>query len=608
METMDTHFIQASSAMKTQFLTTLLLLLGFLFITSCHPGRHEKMQHQLETLSLHNQQDSVLTDDSLAQALADWFDDHGKPNEQVLAHYLLGRTHADRGEAPAAIAAYHDAIDRADTTAQDCDYYTMSSIYGQMAWLYHQQLLLSYEIEAHRKASHYNFLAGDTLYALYEKKMVAGVYILQNKVDSAAFVINDAMRQFREHGFTQDELQTSIMLLHLYRDNPDKLSETKQLIDRYDSLSESLSSGLELQSSMRKYYYYKGKYYEGINMLDSAEIYYRKVYRPGMSFVEYDPLYSGLLSVFKKQHNADSIAKYAELYCAVNDSSISIKDRETTAKMSASYNYSRYQKMALKSERKAHETMMTLVFVVFLVLALSAILYFWLKNYRNKQRLELERQKELQRKRQQEMEKLEAEFIDISDRYEKNRRALQLLEESHKEAINSVQQTLDGARSTIDELNKRYEANISLFRNENEILKQKIEELSSHKTIAALMEKSKRFEEEQTVKRIIEISDDPRLHIRKREWEDYIFTVGRYYPDFLSDLRETPDLTDQETYAAVLVLLNIRTDDIARLLNVSGQRVTNIKSNLNLSLFGVKSARPLFDNIKSRYGIFLLGK
>jgi len=566
------------------------------------------MQEQLETLSLHNQQDSVLTNDSLAQALADWFDAHGKPNEQVLAHYLLGRTHADRGEAPAAIAAYHAAIDRADTTAQDCDFRVLGSVYAQMASLYHQLLLLSYEIEAHKKASEYDYLAKDTLYAIYEYKMIASAYILQNKMDSAAFVINEAMQQFREHGYTQDELQTSIMLLHLYKDAPDKLSETKQLIDRYDSLSESFSSGQELQSSMRKYYYYKGKYYEGINMLDSAEIYYRKVYRPGMSFVEYDPLYSGLLSVFKKQHDADSIAKYAELYCAVNDSSISIKDRETAAKMSASYNYDRYQKMALHSERRAHTTMMTLVVVVSLMLVLSAILCLWLKNYRDKQRLEHERQEVLQRKKQQEMERLQTEFIDISERYEKNRRALQLLEESHKEAINSVQQRLDGARSTIDNLNKRYEDSMALFRNENESLKQKIEELSSHKKIAALMEKSMRFEEEQTVKRIIEISNSPRLHIRKREWEEYIFTVGRYYPDFLNDLRESPDLTTQETHAAVLVLLNIRTDDIARLLNVSGQRVTNIKSSLNLSLFGVKSARPLFDNIKSRYGIFLLGK
>ena len=103
--------------MKAQiFSVSSLLSALLLFMAVACTGRHEQMQQQLALLRQHNQQNSVLTNDLLAQALADWFDDHGTPNEQVLAHYLLGRTHADRSEAPAAIAAYHDAIDHADTT------------------------------------------------------------------------------------------------------------------------------------------------------------------------------------------------------------------------------------------------------------------------------------------------------------------------------------------------------------------------------------------------------------------------------------------------------------------------------------------------------------
>ena len=173
-----------------------------LLLAACQGGhRHRHMQQQLDSLQAMNQADSVLTDDSLAQDLADWFDRHGTSNEQMEAHYLLGRTHADRGEAPAAIDCYLEAAGCADTTATDCDYHTMSSIYGQMAVLYHRQLLLSYEIDAHRKASYYNYLAGDTLYGLYEQKMIAGVYILQNKRDSAETILNDVMRLYRERGY-----------------------------------------------------------------------------------------------------------------------------------------------------------------------------------------------------------------------------------------------------------------------------------------------------------------------------------------------------------------------------------------------------------------------
>ena len=76
----------------------------------------------------------------------------------------------------------------------------------------------------------------------------------------------------------------------------------------------------------------------------------------------------------------------------------------------------------------------------------------------------------------------------------------------------------------------------------------------------------------------------------------------------LKDLKETPDITNQELYTALLVIFNMRTDDIARLIDVSGQRVTNIKSSLNLTLFGIKSARPLYENLTNRYGIYLFEK
>ena len=110
----------------------LILLFSILLLAACSGGQSERMQQQLAALQAMNQADSILTNDSLAQALANWFDRHGTPNEQMEAQYLLGRTHADRGEAPAALTAYHEAIDRADTTATDCDYRQLSRVYAQM--------------------------------------------------------------------------------------------------------------------------------------------------------------------------------------------------------------------------------------------------------------------------------------------------------------------------------------------------------------------------------------------------------------------------------------------------------------------------------------------
>ena len=115
----------------------LLLLL----LTACGES-HEQMLRQLEELERMNRAYETLSNDSLARDLADYFDRHGTPNERMRAHYILGRTYADMGEAPAALNAYLDAADCADTTATDCDYHTLSRIYGQMADVFYEQNLI----------------------------------------------------------------------------------------------------------------------------------------------------------------------------------------------------------------------------------------------------------------------------------------------------------------------------------------------------------------------------------------------------------------------------------------------------------------------------------
>ena len=117
-------------------------LVGIIFLVvslllSCTDG--ERMRRELAGLQARNEAGSLLTDDSLALALCDYFDRHGTANEKMLAHYLLGRTYDDMGEAPAALDVYFDALELADTTAEDCDYGVLRGIYGQMSQIFHRQ-------------------------------------------------------------------------------------------------------------------------------------------------------------------------------------------------------------------------------------------------------------------------------------------------------------------------------------------------------------------------------------------------------------------------------------------------------------------------------------
>lgn len=361
------------------------LLFAIVLLAGCTDGTERR--HQLEELERQNRADSLMANDSLALDLARWFDRYGTRNEQLRAHYILGRTYADRGETPRALDSYLDAIAKADTNSADCDFRTLSALFSQMADLFHRQLLLTNEIEARRHAAYYAQRAGFPLYAISEKKLSAGIYILLNKRDTAEIMLNDVLHLYKKHGYEQDAIQASLMLMFLYVDIPEKLSVLDSLIYQYDNKSNLFDKTHELPPYYRQFYYYKGKYFENLNNHDSAEFYYRKVSGPNMPYVAKDPMYKGLLRVFRKRHIADSIAKYSQLYCEANDSSIAIKDQQLTAQLAASYNYNSIQKEAKENAVKSYvANIRSICLLVALIVAISVIaLIVWNNRKKRKQ-------------------------------------------------------------------------------------------------------------------------------------------------------------------------------------------------------------------------------
>ena len=102
-----------------------LVLTFLLLLAACTSGDRQQRLAQLEELERQNVADSLMTNDSLAQALADFFDRHGSPNERMRAHYILGRTYADLGEAPAALDSFYNALSCVDNSIFQEDYWTL---------------------------------------------------------------------------------------------------------------------------------------------------------------------------------------------------------------------------------------------------------------------------------------------------------------------------------------------------------------------------------------------------------------------------------------------------------------------------------------------------
>lgn len=562
-------------------------------------GRHFRMQYLLHRLNAENKTSAKFTSDSLAKVLADHFDNHGTTNERMLAHYLLGLAYSDMGEAPQAINSFQNAIDAADTTVADFDFYTLECVYSQMAEIYRRQLLLTNEIEARNKASHFAFRANKPKWAIYNQALSAGAYILLNKKDSAEIILKSALEQYQKHGYVQQALRYSRSLIHLYTESPQRLTEAKALMDDFEAKSDLFDEHHELPPSQRQYYYYKGKYFEGIQQLDSAEYYYRKIHFQGMPFVAQDPMFKGLLSVYSKRNIADSIAKYARLYGMANDSSIALKDRDIVAQMAANYNYNRLQKEAHESEVMAYKRLIILIIVgVLLSIILIAAFLLWKSNQRK-------------------IERLKRKYAEATEEYGENLHELQMLESSHQQVISAIQQELSDTQSessgfrekyakaqqTISQINQDYESEKSRLTEIIEVLQRRIVELQKKDIISKHLSVSESFAKETIVKRFREIANSPLTKVSENEWKELTKVFENNYPELFHDLSQRYN-TSQYIRVCILTVLGIGSNTQANMLETTTPRISNIKSSINNALFDEGSSRTLFRNLAVRYNIY----
>ena len=525
-------------------------------------SKSQRMRHSLLTLKAQNKAYVPFTSDSLANDLVSYYDRHGTPNDRLLSRYLLGCVYRDLHEAPHAVDCYLDAISQADTTATDCDYNTLTVAYSQLAKLYHQQLLLTNEIEARRHASRFSYLDKDTAYAIFQIAKTADAYILMNKKDSAELVIKEAQRLYTKHGYRQKSLQASLSLLYMYVKSTDRLPEAKQLIDQFDAESDWFDSHHELPPSRRQYYYYKGCYFDRIRNLDSAEYYYRKIYRSNMGPVDKDPMFRGLLSVFKKRLQADSIAKYAQLYGEANDSSIAKKDQELTAQMASTYNYNRNQKIAEQEKQKSRNTrnLLVLVVVIFIVCAILIVR----KRKERQDELRLLSQSLLKMKREREGIIKELEIITAKD-YESLIVQKERKEEELNNVIASLQQQI-GQADLEDHLQQLTGSDIVKVFNEKKLYKQGVASPT------------------------------------KKEWK-------QLEQQFRKDMSATSamlgkaGLSPMELRICILFIIGFDDKDVNTIFYSTPQTISKAKRHANNKLFNTDSAQSLKSNLIINLGL-----
>ena len=333
-------------------------------------GKHFLMQYRLLRLSTLNKLDTVFHSTTEAQTLADYFDDHGTSNEQMLAHYLLGRAYYDLHEAPMALHSFQEAAEKADTTASDCDYHQLSRVYGQIGNLFYYQNLMDEDRKYTELAVRYAWKGNDTLNALLNKAEMISIYRNQHKIDSAIMTCENLSAQFRQYGYVN---YSAGILASVTKDLLEKgqIDKAKEYIDRYELESGYFDSNNNIERGREVYYYFKGSYYLAINKYDSAEYYFRKELSEGKDFNNQNGGARGLALLFQKTNKPDSAVKYALYSYAMNDSIYAQMATNEIERARGLYDYTRNQEMAQKEEKRAnaeHNKVLSVCFVLFIVI------------------------------------------------------------------------------------------------------------------------------------------------------------------------------------------------------------------------------------------------
>ena len=326
-------------------------------------GNKAQMLQLLEELEATNRAGKELLNDSLAEALVAYFDRHGSSNERMRSRYMLGRTYYFMGEMPRALEIYNEAADCADTTSADCDYKVLSRIHAQKAVVFNMQIQPRSQLSELRLAEYYAWKGKDTLQAIECYAQQSNVYSFMDQPDSVIFIKENAADMFINIGQERRAAQTlGTTITPLLAKG--QIEKAREHLYRYELLSGNINNAGDVIKGREIYYYVKGNYYFLIGNLDSAEYLFRKELREGKDLNNQIAGCKGLQRVFERKEISDSIAKYANLGYALNDSAYSLSEMQNIQKLQASYNYNHKKQLAEQKLREAERAWLILALAV----------------------------------------------------------------------------------------------------------------------------------------------------------------------------------------------------------------------------------------------------
>lgn len=348
-------------------------------------SRANRYRYQLLQAKAMNKTYRPITTDSVMRKVADYYDDHGSANDRMEAHYLLGCAYRDMGDLPQALLQYEEAVAKADTASEDCDFKTLGRIYGQAAgilWEFNQPIDL---LEYARQSQRFARKAKDTAMIISTYEDMADAYNMLNKPDSQIILSQMAAQKYLDYGDKEGAAMALGSVIDKYVARKD-WTKAKRSMDTYDRESGVFLPNGDIEPGREIYYFQKGQYYMGVSRLDSASYYFRKLQaKQNPSLNERTAVAQGLYNLYHEIGDKDSTLKYCEQAAILVDSALRLHMSRGTARVNALYKYNKTKEEAKQKEQE-NTRMYYLLILSVSSLLLSVSIFVLIYNH-NKEKL-----------------------------------------------------------------------------------------------------------------------------------------------------------------------------------------------------------------------------
>ena len=579
---------------KIRHIASILLL--FALIVGCEQS--EQMRTRMQFVAECNRADTVFTERWIptVDSLVNYFKRHGTDNERMMAYYLQGRVLHDMGEAPQALDAYQRAAEQADTTRDDCDLRTLYSVYGQMANLFHAQYLPDNEMKALQTAEIIALKNSDTLEAIRSYELRVRPFFLKAEKDSMLFIMQEARKKYLQIGYRKEAAQAIYPTISIFLDR-EQIQEAGHYLNLYEKESDNFDENGDLISGGH-YYYSKGRHLLAIGQVDSAHLYFQKALKRDHK----EAGYRGLLSVYVKKNIPDSIAKYAQLYAAANDSSYLHVNQEKVHQITAMYDYSHHQRIAEEKTaeaRKANRDKIIIIAITALLLAGAMFFFIRLKNRAKREYSRLI--KELERKQD-----LLANAVDrqrlLNYDHEKLMKEKELEQQELLQRIQTSQQTistvLDDKNRLLQEFNELQTEQDFLIQQHEEYILQKNAEIKDLEAnllkLETELQKFSSVDMEASFKKtdIFKLFDERKNseHVKnpptEKDWQQLTALFRTHFVRYYSFIAIAHRLPVNQFRYCILLRLGFDGNNIGILMNKDRDQRYNLRKFIYEELFG----------------------